>query len=80
MTESDAKSASFLETQLQSDIVTMNSDVESGYSLPPDPGGEFYINVAILKIATVLHVQNECKNRRFSFFLLQGKLHGLVKN
>jgi hypothetical protein len=59
---SDGKSPAFLETQLQylpkrtspsqCGVVAMNSEVESGFSLPPDPGGELYINVVMQTIVT----------------------------
>jgi hypothetical protein len=50
----------------------MNGGVESGYSLPPDPGGEFYIIVVTLKIAIALHVQNGCR-LSFPFFSVTRK-------
>jgi hypothetical protein len=39
----------------QSGFVKMNSNIASGYNLPPDPGGEFYVNMTFSVIVDTMY-------------------------
>jgi hypothetical protein len=62
---SHGNSTTFLETGLQylakgedapqDDFVKMNSNIASGYNLPPDPGGEFYVNMTFPVRGVTIH-------------------------
>jgi len=41
-------------------FVKMNSNIASGYNLPPDPGGEFYVNLTFS--VTVDTIYTTCFN------------------
>jgi hypothetical protein len=43
----------------------MNSNIASSYNLPPDPGGEFYVNI---KFSVILHtIYTTCFNTILHF-------------